>query len=175
MVKQDDLFSKRDEYIVSLEKKFNGAEITDYVSKNEGRKPVMEEYSFSHKGLADVLGEKIIISPMLFLAENENPFTADKRLYPIDFVVSYQNKYIITLNLPKGYTVESFPEPATVALGDNIANFKYNIDAKNNQLQLSVVLEVNQPVIDKENYTAFRNFYSKALEKQQQKIILKKS
>lgn len=175
VIREGDLLKKQDEYISALEKSLSGIEITDYTFKNDFPKPLIEEYSFNHTGFADMLGGKIIINPMLFFAENTNPFTANERLYPIDFVFSYQNKYLITLNLPAGYTVESFPESTSVVMGENVANFKYQIDVKNNQLQLSVVFEVNKAVIEKENYNALKDFYRKAVEKQNEKIILKKA
>ncbi|PZR19028.1 MAG: transglutaminase [Flavobacterium psychrophilum] len=168
-------FEKKEKYINGLEEAFEGTQISDHTFKNESPNPLLEEYSFTNSTISDIIGEKIIISPMLFFASKSNPFLAEERLYPIDFTYPCQYKYMITLTLPKGYTVQSSPESGSISMGDNIASFKYVINIKDNQLQLNVIFDINQAVIAKENYNALKEFYQKMIEKENNKLILKKA
>lgn len=176
IVRESKLLDDIEKYVGVLEKAFHGAEISNYVVQNEKdpEKPLIEQYDFSHNGLVDLTTERMFFNPMLFLADKENPFTAENRLYPIDFTFPYQYKYLITLNLPTGYMVESVPEPLSLNLGTGIAGFVYTIDAKNNQLQLSITFDINQAIIAKENYNPLKEFYQTAVSKQKEKVVLKK-
>jgi hypothetical protein len=175
--RESKLLDDVEKYVGALEKTFHGAEISNYTLQNENdpEKPLIEQYDFSHNGLADLTDNRIFFNPMLFFADEENPFTAEKRLYPIDFTFPYQYKYLITLNLPTGYLVESVPEPLSINFGVGIAGFVYAIDAKSNQLQLSITFDINQAIIAKENYNPLKEFYQKAVSKQKEKVVLKKA
>jgi hypothetical protein len=45
----------------------------------------MEMLKFSRDNQVDIIGDKMYISPLLFLAVGENPFKQEERLYPIDY------------------------------------------------------------------------------------------
>jgi hypothetical protein len=66
----------KDSYIEQQEKKYKGLEINEYNVSNDKdlTKPVIEDFSFSHSGLSDVIGDKIYINPMLFLYNVKKSF-----------------------------------------------------------------------------------------------------
>jgi hypothetical protein len=45
----------------------------------------MEMLKFSRDNQVDIIGDKMYISPLLFLAVGENPFKQEERLYPSDY------------------------------------------------------------------------------------------
>lgn len=165
-----------DSYVEKLEKDFNGLEISDY--KAEGKadlvKPVLEAFSFRHNAIADVIGDKIYFSPMLFYTMNENPFKAETRDYPIDFVFPYQYRYLMNITVPEGYAVESLPEPLALAMAENIGTFRYSVGQNNGILQVAVQYDVNEPIVSQEYYRTLKDFFQKMIEKQNEKVILKK-
>lgn len=165
-----------DKNIQRLEKKHKGLEVSNFNATNvkELSKPVIEEYSFTHNGLADVIGDKIYISPMLFFATTENPFKLDKREFPVDFGFPNQDKYLISLKIPEGYMIESAPKSIALAMEDNIGSFKYMIEAKNNQISLIVNHDINHADISAQYYQTLKDFYHKIVEKQNEKVVLKK-
>jgi hypothetical protein len=67
--------------VEKLENAYTGIEIGEYRlgGKNDLTKPVIEDYEFIHKNGVDIIGDKIYISPMLFLTHDENPFKQDNR------------------------------------------------------------------------------------------------
>ncbi len=163
--------------IEQMEKKHKGMEIGSYniVDDKSLTKPVLEEYEFSHTGICDIVGDKIYFSPMLFLAQAENPFRQEKREYPIDFIFPHQDKYVITIGIPAGYVVESSPAAINLVVQEGIGSFKYNIAVVNNTIQLMVVTDINVAAISQEYYPTIKDFFQKMIEKQNEKVVLKKA
>jgi len=162
-------------YIEKMEKVYSGLEVQEYkVSNDDLSKPVVEDYEFSHNTLSDVIGDKIYISPMLFCTQTENPFRQEKREYPIDFVYPSQSKYMINVTMPEGYVIESSPESVAITMEENIGTFKYNIQARNNVLQLNVIMDINYAMVPHQYYLTLKDFFQKMIEKQTEKIILTK-
>lgn len=163
--------------IEKLEGKYNGIQISGYTvdGAKDLTKPVVEDFDFEHAGLCDVIGDKIYFNPMLFFSERESPFKSEERKYPVDFVYPYQDRYLININLPEGYKVESMPESAFLAMEDNIGTFRFNIAEKEGAIQLAVFFDINYPIISQDYYKALRDFFHKVIEKQNEKIVLKKA
>ena len=165
----------KESYLETIENNYKGLEISEYkVSKDDMTKPVVEEYNFMHNGICDIIGDKIYVSPMLFFTQTENPLKQEKREYPLDFVYPTQDKYLITLSIPEGYVVESIPASASLAVEGNLMEFKYTIQANNNQLQLNVITAINEASISNEYYLSLKDLFQKMIEKQTEKVILTK-
>ena len=168
----------KESYLENMERKHEGLEVGEFKVSNDKdpSKPVIEEYDFSHNALADVIGDKIYISPMLFFTQAENPFKQDKREYPIDFIYPHQDKYMINITLPAGYVIESLPAATSLAMEENIGSFKYNVAAGTaGQVQVAVTLDINTPLVPADYYATLKDFFQKVVEKQGEKIVLKKS
>ena len=166
----------KDNYIEKLEKDHQGLEIGEYnvLNSNDLTLPIVENYDFTSTNSVEIIGDKMYVSPFLFFATDENPFKQEKREYPIDFVYPHQDKFNISLTIPEGYTVETLPQPKAVGLPDNLANFKYNILSNNNQVQILYTLDINQAIMGSEYYEALKNFYKEIVDKQTEKVVLKK-
>jgi transglutaminase-like putative cysteine protease len=166
----------KDSFMENLEKQYAGIEIAEYsTTLDDLSKPVVENYSFSHSSVSEVIGNQIYFSPLLFFTEKENPFKQDKREYPVDFVFPTQDKYALTLTIPDGYLVESMPAPAALSMENELGNFKFNISSSGKQIQISSSVDINQALIAPEHYEMLKNFYKAMLEKQNEKIVLKKA
>ena len=162
--------------IQKLEKEYNGLEVTEHaiVNKEVAEKPVVQEFTFTNSAVCDVIKDKLYFSPMLFFAVAENPFKQDQRLYPIDFKYPFKNKYMVTVGLPDGYVVESVPTSGSFVLPDGLGSFKYTIGVQDKQLQLTAIYEITEAIISEEYYTALKSFFTQMIEKQNEKIVLKK-
>lgn len=167
---------KEDQYLERLENNLNKVEISDYVrtNANEIYQPIQETYSFTGDNFCDVVGDKIYIAPMLFLASNKNPFNQEKREYPVDFGFPFQDKYAINIEIPEGYEVESLPTVSNLQTQQNICSFKYNIVVNGNKIQLSVIQDIHNAIVNPADYPALQESFKKITEKQTEKIVLKK-
>ncbi|NDI97734.1 DUF3857 and transglutaminase domain-containing protein [Flavobacterium sp. LaA7.5] len=163
-------------YVAGIEEKYNNIIVNDFKLSNvdDVSKPINEEYDFTTDNETEFIGGKIYLNPLLFLTAKENPFKQEKREYPVDFVFPMQQKSIILLNLPKGYIVESLPKPVNVVMEENIGEFKYNIAVINNQLQVAITYSINYAIIPQTYYTTLKDFYRSMIEKQAEKVVLKK-
>jgi hypothetical protein len=76
--------------------------------------------------------------------------------------------------IPEGYEVVEFPENANLALPEKAASFQFQVTTTGNMIQVLSHLKINQPVILYDMYPALKNFYNLVIEKQNQKIVLKR-
>lgn len=164
-------------FVESIENENNGIEISGYTRDNDLDlyKPLTESFSFKDTKTTENINGKLYVSPMLFLTSTENPFKLEKREYPIDYGYPTEVKYSISIELPKGYTVESLPKPINLVTGDDIGSFKYNISNVENKIQLSVSATINFAIVSAEYYDILKDFYQKMIEKETEKIVLVKS
>ncbi len=160
-----------------LERSYQGLEISEYDIQNsrEPAKPLIENYAFKSTNSVEIIGNKMYVSPFMFFTMTENPFKQEDRKYPIDFVFPHQDKFNISIKIPEGYTVEKFPASAALKLPDNLGSMKYHISQNGNQMQLLYTFEVNQATIGAEYYEALKNFYKEIINKQTEKIVIKKA
>ncbi len=166
----------KESYIEKLEKMHQGVEITEYDVQNSAdlSKPVIENYSFTSNNAVEIIGDKMYVSPFMFFGMTENPFKQETREYPVDFVFPNQDKFNISLTIPEGYTVETIPQPKAVSMPEGIGSFKYNLSNNGNQVQILYTLDINQAIIGSEYYDALKSFYKEIINKQTEKIVLKK-
>jgi hypothetical protein len=174
--RQKNIITSKDNYLEALESKNNNIEISDYVRENELdlSKPIVENYSFKDSKTVEVINDKIYISPMLFLAVKENPFKQEVREYPVDFGHPWQEKYNVNIEIPDGYVVESLPKPVNIATGENVGAFKYNIVNTGNTIQVVIVTDINLGIVSADFYDVLKDFFQKMIDKQNEKIILRK-
>ena len=93
----------RDDYIGTAKQDFvekvelrTGMEIANYQVENESEltKPLKVMYDFSSNDMVEVIGDKMYIAPLLFLAMSENPFKQENRQYPVDFIFPFQQNTV---------------------------------------------------------------------------------
>jgi transglutaminase-like putative cysteine protease len=164
-----------DVYLQHLEDKLGGITITEYnANEKEVFKPVTETYSFSDSGSTEIIGGKLYFSPMLFFASKVNPLKQETREYPVNFSFPSQGKYNIIIKIPEGYQVETIPAAASVVMDEKLGSFKYNVTQSGGQLQLFYSFDIGKAIVGSEYYEVLQDFYKAAIEKQNEKIVLKK-
>ncbi|WP_289663397.1 transglutaminase domain-containing protein [Flavobacterium panacagri] len=167
---------KEEEYLEKLENNNGKIEISEYSRTNEKDLlvPIVETYSFTGNNLCEVIGGKIYVNPMLFFAQNKNPFKQEVREYPVDFGYPFLDKYNITIKIPDGFTVETLPEAVVFNMENNLGSFKFNIAASDSLLQLSIVHQINKAIVGTDEYEMLKDYYKGMIAKQTEKIVLKR-
>lgn len=169
--------SNKDNYVEFLENNLGSIQIKDYTIENKVgdlSKPVTEIFSFSADNHCEKIAGKIYVDPLLFFTTDKNPFKQEKRQMPLFFGYPLQEKYIVNIEVPEGYEVESLPKPVKIVLDDNIVVFSINALAQQNKIQLIVTKELNTVLLAEDFYEDLKNFYQRTIEIQKQKIVLKK-
>lgn len=167
----------RDKFLEKYENDHGGIEVSDFEVQNDpnSSKPVITNLSFSADSQYETIGDNIYINPMLFFAQSENPFKLDNRDFPIDFGYPYEKVHQITINIPEGYKVSSLPESIALALGDNLGSLKFVVNQNGPHIQLLVDYVMNASVLSSEYYEGLKDYYSKLVEKETEKIVLTKA
>lgn len=168
--------TKEEQYLENLESNMNKIEISEYVrdNANQVEEPISETFSFKGGDFCDVVGDKIYVSPLLFFTTKKNPFNQEKREYPVDFGFPWQDKYAINIEIPEGYAVETLPSVTSIQTAQNIFGFKYNIVASGNKIQIAITQDIMVPIVNPADYQTLQESYKKMIEKQTEKIVLKK-
>ncbi len=165
-----------DNFLEELEEKYDGLEISDYNIKNLDvlDKPVEQSYNYYKPDMVESVSKKLIFSPLLHLVEEENPFKAKKREYPVDFAYPWEDVYTVMIQIPDGYQVEYLPKSTAIMLPENAGSFKYNISQKGNTIYLKANVKIESAIIAPHNYTFLKEFYTKLIEKETEKVVLSK-
>ncbi len=166
-----------EEHIKYLEKDNGELEISNLQVKNrdELSSPVVTSYDYELFDAVEEIGDKLYFSPLLFLANEENPFKQETRNYPIDFQFPIADKYMANIMIPEGYVVESLPKSEGFSFNDTVGKFSYLIKENGKYLQLVINFDINSSFILAEDYPYFKDFYKFLTEKQAEKIVLKKA
>lgn len=166
----------KEEYINALENSQNNIEISDYKLENfdDLSKPIVENYNFKSNNEIEIIGNKIFFSPLLFFKNNQNPFYQETRDFPIDFGYPSSKRYIVSIEIPEGFKIENIPAPSEINTPSKLANFRFNISASDSKIQIVVNYSINSAVIPEELYFEIKEFFSKMINNENEKIVLKK-
>ena len=139
-----------------------------------GKPFVNLSYAATSGSMVEEINNDLYLSPMMFLANLENPFKAETRDYPIFFGFPQTKKYNITIKVPEGYKVSSLPESSKASLGDGMGSYTYLIQETPGIVQLSVVFELKSPIILSDDYGYVKGMFSEIISKESEKLVLSK-
>ncbi len=164
-------------YLDDKEKYYKNIEIDNYERENDAdlSKPIIEKYKFINEGAVEIIGDKLYFSPMLHFILTENPFKQEDRSYPVDFSYPTKNKYSFNITIPEGYIIESLPSQVSYTTNNEYTSFKYQVSNSDKSIQVSVNFEINSPIIPAEHYNSLKEFFKLVIDKQNEKIVLKKT
>jgi len=165
-----------EDHVKRLENGKGDIEISNLKFENDKdiTKPVKISYDYVASDAIDEVGGNLYFSPLLFLAMDENPFKLEQREYPIDFAFPFKESYLVNIMLPEGYAVESLPKSEAYEFTEGKSKFKYLIKENGKFLQLSIELNLENSLILSKDYSGFKQFFNKLVEKQAEQIVLKK-
>jgi hypothetical protein len=118
--------------------------------------------------------ELIYIDPFIIFKEDENPFKAEKRQFPVDFVVRSEKVYLANIIIPDGYLLDEIPQPQATVLPGNKGRFSYTVTQNGNRLSIVSSVQINERIFMQDEYPNLREFYNRIIAKQAEQIVLKK-
>jgi hypothetical protein len=170
--------SLSEESIISkTESNNNDIEILNFRLSNVNKlsKPVVEMYKFEKEDGVEVIGNKMYVTPLLFSATTENPFKLDNREFPIDFGTPYEEKVIVSVQLPEGYTAESVPEDLAIGMSEDLGTFIYSVKNQGNKIQIISDDKINRGSNAATYYSEIKELFKQIVAKQTEKIVLSKN
>jgi hypothetical protein len=166
---QDDLIKEIESENGNLQ--VSNIEVTDM---NIPIKPVLLSYEYQLDEALEEIGDSYYFSPLLFLKIKETPFKLQTRKYPLDLNFPTSRKYMVNIMLPEGFEVETLPENEKLQYNNTEGEFTYLIKENGSMLQLVITLDLNNTLILPANYQEFKKFFELLVDKQAEKIVLKK-
>ncbi len=122
----------------------------------------------------EFIGNKIYLNPFIINFFKENPFKLQERTYPIDFGYKDTYNYVMQIELGDQLKVLELPEPINYSLPNKSGTFIFNIENKNNQLNLYFRVKFSDAIYAPEFYDYLKKFWSKVFETQKNTVIVLK-
>jgi ABC-type sugar transport system ATPase subunit len=119
----------------------------------------------------DRIGE---VLQLIHLKEEENPFKAETREFPVDFGSPVEKVLTVRISLPEGYTVDEMPQSRIFRLPDGSAKYAYNVVHVGNIISVTSNFQINKNMYVQDEYPNLREFYNQVISKQAEQIVLKK-
>ena len=136
--------------------------------------PLKLDYAFTQAADDNTTAGTLYLSPLRELTGGQNPFRHEDRRYPVDFGFQQEDMVLVTLSLPAGYELTETPKPAVVDLPGDGGRYLYSVDATGPTVLLTSRLVLRKPSYSAEEYVHLREFYRLMLEKQAEKLVIRK-
>lgn len=133
----EDSPTQREENLKEMVKnRLSSAELTNIVIENatDPVKPFVYKYHVRIPEYAQRTGKRLFFQPGYFNKGVEPMFSAGTRRYPIYFHYPWSEEDVITIQLPKGYTLDNADRPAPISAG--ISKHEVRIGVTNDQTTL---------------------------------------
>lgn len=163
------------DYSQRLATKHN-CEIEGWTTTNlDGAEPqVVEEFDFSQQLTPS--DTRIYFNPFLF-CNYSSPFKEDKRVLPIEYGPSTQERMILTLRYPEGYEVEECPQSCNLKMPDG--KIQMTLMAQNNPanriVNINLTYKRTAMFYPADTYESLRSFWSQVEQIVGKMLVLKKT
>jgi hypothetical protein len=166
-----------EEYIRNMESMNKGMVVNNYelIGIDSVSKPYIENLDVKISDYAEIAGNIITLTPLLYDQWPSNPFKLEERKFPVDFTYPHIYKDIIYYTLPDGYILDEKPADLILTLPDGKTKFAYRMRMEGNTLQISSTLDIGKSMYSDDEYVSLKEFFSKVVSKQAEKVVLKKS
>ncbi|MET4106965.1 DUF3857 domain-containing protein [Hymenobacter sp. UYP22] len=162
-------------YVEELASAHEGWSIPKYTFKEQTtlNRPLTLDYEFATAGAEAPVGT-IYLSPLHDFGTEKNPFLHEERRFPVDFGANMDETVLVNLTLPAGYELEEIPKPMAVELPEGGGRFTYAVQPGSGTVQIMSRMSLTRPVYQAEEYAYLREFFSRMMTKQNERLVLKK-
>lgn len=170
----DEFDINKDKYNESFKSKY-GAEMKDIDSKVLQNGDFETQMKFSGNSLIDVVGNKIVMNPLLFLnKENESFDQTEARKYQIDFISAFDKEKRVEIEIPENYKVASLPKDKKIRTDDKEISYSYKVETVGNKLIITSRISTANNTYPKEYYPVFKQIWKVISDAENQVVSLEK-
>ncbi|MFD0765373.1 DUF3857 domain-containing protein [Mucilaginibacter lutimaris] len=169
-------FNTVDEYVENLDEKLVRTKIlkSNITNVDSLDKPLGEQYEVEIDVFDNLNHNRLAFNPVLFNRYTTNPFKLQERAYPVDWGVSSNDRYTLSMRLPAGYAIESSPQAGGIALPNNGGKFLTEFNGADNVFTYSNVIQFNKSVYAPEEYPYLKELYNKIIASEKTEIVIRK-
>ena len=146
------------------------AELTNKPDWNGSETPLGAEFDVKIPGWASNAGKRVLIPAGVFTEMEKHIFEHANRVHPIYFDYPYEKVDDVTIELPHGWQVSSFP-PEQVNDG-HVVSYALKVEGGKNTLHLTRKLSVDFMFLEAKYYPALRNFFQVVRSGDEEQIVL---
>ena len=140
----------------------------------EPDKPFAVDLALTLPG-ADAPPATLYLPLMQAFGLSTNPFRHEDRFFPVDLGMAREYLQTVTLQLPASYVLLEKPADLALALPDNGGRFVYHVvQSAPGTLQITARLQLTKTTFPPRQYAALREFYSRALAKYGEMLVLQR-
>jgi hypothetical protein len=143
-------------------------------NRQELAQPLKLDYEFTQPADESATPGMFYLGALTEFSTDQNPFRHDNRMYPVDFGMQQDETMLVTLSLPAGYELAELPKPAVIELPEGGGRFLYSATPTEGGLQITSRMNLRKPEYTAAEYEHLREFYRMMLEKQAEKLVIKK-
>jgi hypothetical protein len=167
----------KDGYLDLMKSAGTELEIMDFSLENlEIRdSDVIQTVSINMRNGVQIAGDRLLFNPFLSPVAEKNTFWQEKREFPVDFGAPVEDKLVLNIVIPEGFSVIDKPVDATFNLGKDDGIYEYTCTNNGNKLVIRSLLRIDKTLFQPSEYSVIRDFYSKVLQKQAELIVMKKN
>lgn len=164
-------------YLNDLHDRYPDLELTEHnLEQIDGASnQVVEYFDMNLTSHVDQMGDLVFLNPLMIWQITENQYKSENREFAVFYNSTGSEKYMISIKLPEGFVVETLPEAVRLLLPENMGSFLYSVTDNSGTLVLQYQFDLLQDIIAPHHYQALRNFMIMMLEKQAEKVVLKKA
>ena len=119
--------------------------------------------------------DHLYVNPMFYELMEENPFKSKERFYPVEMPFTTDETYMLTMEVPQGYEIESLPEQMIAKMDDEgSAYFEYRISHSNNIISLRTIFKISRTLFMPGEYSTLREFFRMVVNKQNERVVFRK-
>jgi Domain of Unknown Function with PDB structure (DUF3857) len=142
---------------------------------HEIEKPFYDTLEISIPNAAQVSGDHIYLSPIIYSEFDENLFKLKERLYPVDIPYPFVEQVTLNLTLPDGYEIESLPKLANASVPSGGGSYFFASTAKaDGTVQFSASLNMSKQKFTPADYPALKTLFDVMVKKRDELIVIKK-
>ncbi|HEX2976394.1 MAG TPA: hypothetical protein VHO68_10690, partial [Bacteroidales bacterium] len=152
-------------------------DITDLIIKNLAAQDsdIVRTVKVRLENVCQPAGDKILFAPFLSFVSSKNPFSQEKRLFPIDFGSPVKSMVVINVKIPEGYSVVELPADIIFNLGKSDGKFEFSCSKNGNVLQIRRYMSLDKFAFPPSQYPAIQDFYSMIIKKESELIVFRKN
>uniref|UniRef100_UPI00404768A5 DUF3857 domain-containing protein n=1 Tax=Roseivirga sp. TaxID=1964215 RepID=UPI00404768A5 len=165
---------KRDKKLIykELDKNYSVTEEIDYTINTDPSEPLVISYEATFP-LSHFEG-KYYFQPFLDKAPTSNPFKAEKRTYPVDFIYSQKKQFSSVVELGAGFEITSTPD--NVNFQNDLVDFSFEIltDPSQNKVTSISTYILKKAVYEPKDYVRLKNYLDQITTTFKKQIVIEK-
>jgi hypothetical protein len=169
-------FNSIDEYVENLDEKLGKVKIlkSKIINIDSLDSPLGEQYEVEIDVFDNLNHNKFAFNPVLFDRHVVNPFKLEDRTYPVDWGMPSSDRYILTMHLPDGYSIDSAPQALSIGLPNQGGKFVTDFTGEGKTFTYSNVIQFNKSFYATEEYPYLKELYNKIIASEKADIVFSK-